>query len=124
MSHGYTIHNHRCCDEAKPSQRLKDVSTHRCGGPRLCEVCSKDAARLHAEAEPGRLVTTLEHNLLQPRLGLATTEHLLQELMCRGYIQTFADENQASGRVLHDECKKLLDELPPAMRAYRTVDPN
>lgn len=60
----------------------------------------------------------------EPRLGLATTEQLLAELACRGYIQTFSGENQASGRVLHEECKKLLDELPPAMRAYRTVDPN
>lgn len=55
-------------------------------------------------------------------LGLATTERLLEELETRGRVEA-VNVYQKAGRELAEECARLRRELPPAMKAYRTVDP-
>lgn len=59
----------------------------------------------------------------EANLGLATTEQLLNELRVRGEVES-VNVYQTAGRELAEEAKRLLAELPPAMKAYRTVDPN
>lgn len=48
--HGYTTHNHACCAKASPSQWRGSTPLTRCGGPRNCNACVRDADSLHAQS--------------------------------------------------------------------------
>lgn len=57
-----------------------------------------------------------------PLLGLATTQEILEELHARGDVEEKVGDDRNAGGFLRKHAETLLAELPPAMRAYRTVD--
>ena len=60
----------------------------------------------------------LRAELQEPRLGLATTRQLLQELQARGELQ-----NDSDGAALHRMCSKALSYMVSETLDYRTWDP-
>jgi hypothetical protein len=52
----------------------------------------------------------------EAQLGLATTEQLLRELECRGRAS-----HSKAGELLMRDCDRILRELPPSMRSYRSI---
>lgn len=58
----------------------------------------------------------------EPRLGLATTRELLEELKARGEVSaTIGDYPEATGGMAIGAAT-LLDNLPGSILDYRTVD--
>lgn len=55
----------------------------------------------------------------EPRLGLATTRQLLEELKARGETE---DRYLEEGNAIAIGAANLLDSLPGSMLDYRTVD--
>ena len=123
MSHGYTSHNHRCCDEARPSQKRTDVGIARCGGPVLCKrVCGKERDRLHM-GEAGE--PTSDGLCAEAHLGLATTRELLDELRARAGVGTLTEENSVTRGMLGGMAEAMwfhLTNMPSEVLNYRTVE--
>ena len=58
----------------------------------------------------------------QPRLGLATTKELLEELMARGEVSATIGEYPEEMGDMSIGAAYLIDTLPKSMLDYRTVD--
>jgi hypothetical protein len=59
-----------------------------------------------------------------PRLGLATTRQLLQELKARGEVSATVGEYPGAMKNLEIVAEMLLDNLPEQMLNYKTVGEN
>jgi hypothetical protein len=89
----------------------------RCGGPGICGECATDAAAIRAAAGVDR----------EARLGYATTDQLLRELVSRcetGGTLGLTDtrSNRLDGVImLLGDVKEQIGKIDPALLAYSTV---
>lgn len=101
------------------------------GKRRIEEACAKAGFTVERFAETDVALNTIADALEalwnQPRLGVATTRQLLEELAARGRDEQMGSLGKDSGRKEHginmeQKSQALLSRLPDSILNYRTVD--